>query len=163
MSDDSDIIDLIPYLDGVGPGAADSFSVYGGAGAASRFALPVWRSVYRVRGDRGLLLVTRGASGTVEPLFVLDLRSDPARTDVPESAGARSSLDGTSPRVRYANEGGGWIAVHLGEDGDDVYHLVLAGVEDVGLMDDPDVRRDVLFLAGECSGLALHWGLHESG
>jgi len=53
-----DVIDLTRYLARTPPdseqeGARGNFSVWGGEGERSRFALPIWRSIYLVGGGRG--------------------------------------------------------------------------------------------------------------
>jgi hypothetical protein len=74
-----DVIDLTRYLARTPPdseqeGARGNFSVWGGEGERSRFALPIWRSIYLVGGGRGGGgAVLEGEDAVPESLFVLDL------------------------------------------------------------------------------------------
>ena len=116
MKDDDDVIDLTRYLDRdtlareAGTKRA-SFSVFGGNGDRSRFALPIWRSIDLVGARRGALVsVPEGAATDPRAEFVLDLGSDPARTEFSLPGGAAAdSFD--PPSVFESAEG---VAVLLG-------------------------------------------------
>ena len=153
MSDD--VIDLGEFLkrrDGEEePGG--TFALWGADGERSRFALPLWRALYLAMGERGGIL-GRGRRGEpLRPFVVLDLASDPPRTEFP-SPDQEPGGDGRPPFVTPASPRG--LSVYLGEDGEmREWFLVLAGgaagiTEPVGRD-----REDVLFLAGECAGLLL--------
>lgn len=135
---------------------AATFAVWGGEGERSRFALPVWRTVYLLGGIRGGVLWT-DASGELHPFFVLDLGAEPARTEFPATIAVR--LEEREPPALAVEEG--VAAVLLAATPERRWLLVVAG-EDVGA-DEPDAasREDLLFLAGECAGLLMHRGLGD--
>lgn len=151
MTDDR-VIDIREYFAGAtevrSPGA---FSVLGGGGERSRFAMPVWRSIYLIGGDWGgiVTLAKGGGDRQAEPFFALDLRQDPARTEIPTHS--LSLLQGKSvPAMATTREGG--FVVSLGEDEEFRWFLQVLG----GRPAEPQDRKDreaLLFLAGECSGL----------
>lgn len=157
MSDD--VIDLGSYLGGQPPGKGGAFALWGAEGERSRFALPLWRVVYLLDGDRGGVLWTpaRNPAAAASPFFVLDLAREPARTE----------FEGVTPETLAGEEapslavGRGSAAVLLGRDQERVWWLVVTG-PDVG-REPPEsgAREDVLFLAGECAGLLMHRGLGE--
>jgi len=160
-----DVIDLTKYLgrtpaEEAPEGARGNFSVWGGDGERSRFALPIWRSIYLVGGGRGgLVAVAEEGDSAPEPLFVLDLASEPARTDftLPE---VRSEIIGNAPMVL---EGGATVAVFLGNRKGKNWFLIL---DDRGEAHEPvtaGTREDLLFLAGECAGLLFFRELAEAG
>lgn len=152
-----DIIDLVPYLD-AGRGGKDTFAVYGGADSASRLALPVWRSVYRLRGTRGAVVAVQRRSRSVRTIFVLDLGADPARLDLPTGVASLPQRAGAGCRLTSFGDGQ-WAAVYVGQKGGESFYLLTLDIADGSLVDDEQVRQDVLFLAGECASLVLHWGL----
>jgi len=148
MSDE--IIDLSEYLaERQGPRA---FSVVGGEGERSRFALPVWRAIYVLDGDRGGIVWIDGKGGAVRSLFVLDLAESPARTAF-DDEGVRRIARGDPPVVDLAE---GASTVLLAQDDRRSWFLIVTGAR-VG-REDLTVRKreDLLFLAGECAGLLLH-------
>ena len=161
---DDDVIDLSLYRDRdvVAPEAkADraNFAVFGGDGDRSRFALPVWRSIYLVGGRRGgLVWVPQGSTDDPTAEFVLDLGADPARTDLhlPDPGGADSS----DPPTLF--ESADCVAVFLGTREEKNWFLVL---DDYGPAGDATgyPRGDLLFLAGECAGLLFFRELAEAG
>jgi hypothetical protein len=160
-----DVIDLTKYLARTPPdseqeGARGNFSVWGGEGERSRFALPIWRSIYLVGGGRGGLVSLRdGEDAEPEPLFVLDLSSEPARTDF-ELPEMRSDIGGDAPKLL---EDGDVVAVFLGAKKGKSWFLV---VDDRGEASEPvtaGTREDLLFLAGECAGLLFFRELAEAG
>lgn len=156
---DDRVIDLSDYLErrpGSDPGQKTAFAVWGGEGERSRFALPLWRAIYLVDGERGALVRARkGASPPEEltPFFVLDLVSDPPRKEF--SAGTVEAIWEREPPA-VADRGPGGVAVLLGEEEAWKWYLV---VDDGNESREPlggEVRDDLLFLAGECAGLLFH-------
>lgn len=151
MTDDQ-VIDIREYLSESAevrsPGA---FSVLGGGGERSRFAMPVWRAIYLVGGDwGGIVTLAKGGDGQkADPFFALDLREDPARTEIPTPS--LGLLQGkTVPAIATTKEGG--VAVSLGEDDEFRWFLQVLGGSPLGPKERAD-REALLFLAGECSGL----------
>lgn len=160
---DDDVIDLTRYFDRDTKVEVStkrpSFSVFGGSGDRSRFALPIWRSIDLVGGRRGALVwVPEGVATDPEAEFVLDLGSDPARTEFSlAGAGAADACD--PPAVFEAAEG---VAVFLGmRDGKNWFLLV----DDYGPSGATTgySRGDLLFLAGQCAGLLFFRELAEAG
>ena len=160
-----DVIDLTKYLARTPPdaekeGARGNFSVWGGEGERSRFALPIWRSIYLVGGGRGgLVSVQDGEDAEPEPLFVLDLAAEPARTQF-ELPRVRIDIGGDAPKLL---EVGDLVAVFLGSRQGKNWFLVL---DDRGEACEPvtaGTREDLLFLAGECAGLLFFRELAEAG
>ena len=152
---DDDVIDLTSYRGRALPktgreGSPGRFAVWGADGKRSRFALPVWRSIYLVAGGRGGLLWTprRGGVEGPEAFFVLDLVSEPARTEftLPSPVG----LDEAEPPNLLEQEGS--VAVFLGSRDERNWFLI---VDDRNVADpiSADAREDLMFLAGECAGL----------
>ena len=202
MKDDDDVIDLTRYLErDAQPSDAGteraSFSVFGGDGDRSRFALPIWRSIYLVGGRRGALVwLDRGASrdpavpdssrgarphaavadpagprplsdqpswhqiGVAQPTaeFVLDLGSDPARTDfvLPNAVAA----DSCEPPAVLEEEDS--VAVFLGTRDEKNWFLLIDDYAPDRAVTDYS-RGDLLFLAGECAGLLFFRELAEAG
>jgi hypothetical protein len=127
------------------------FSVWGGEGAHSRFALPVWRAVALQGGDWGgiVSLSKIDVSATPQPLFALDLLREPARIESPLEP-LRALGDGDVPSLAVTSGGG--TAVLLGEDGERWWFLrALGGGSDA--LPEGKARETLLFLAGECAGL----------
>ena len=90
-----------------------------------------------------------------EPLFVLDLAVEPARTDF-ELPEMRSDIGGDAPELL---EDGDVVAVFLGARKGKSWFLIL---DDRGEASEPvtaGTREDLLFLAGECAGLlfSVNW------
>lgn len=151
MTDDR-VIDIREYFTKTpevrSPG---TFSVLGGGGERSRFAMPVWRSIYLVGGDWGgiVTLAKDGEDQRAGPFFALDLRQDPARTEIPTHS-LELLLGKSLPAMATTKEGG--FAISLGEDEECRWFLQVLG----GRPAEPQDRKDreaLLFLAGECSGL----------
>ena len=160
---DSDIIDLGEYRRKRPEARRSAFAVWGGDGERSRFALPVWRAVYLVGGERGALVwVDDGADPGkgLNPFFVLDLASESPRTEFnPDLLGEVRTGAGTGPVLSESLPGG--AAVFLGAGEHRRWFLV---VDDGGLPRqamDGTARNDLLFLAGECAGLLLHRRLDQ--
>lgn len=160
MSDEKDIIDLTTYLDAADSVEDGTFAVFGGGGAGSRFALPLWRSIYLLGGERGAVLAVSGEADALEPVFILDLQSDPARQAFPMPEASLLELFRAGTRVHVDRRG--WVAVLLGEKEGKIFYAVVTDMKNSGIMDDLEVRQDFLFLAGECAGLVLHWGLEKA-
>lgn len=148
------VIDLREYLKGKKPDRRGTFSIWGGEGERSRFALPMWRAIYLARGDWGALLWGRDehVPRKLTPFFVLDLKSEPARTAV-DVALAEGLWSGEAPQlVEHAS---GPLTVLLGKQEGRRWFLAIAG-DDRDPVVAPNVRDDLLFLAGECAGLLFH-------
>lgn len=150
MAMEDDIIHLSDYLDE--RESQTTFSVLGGEGERSRLALPVWRAVYLLDGDRGGIVWTSLSEGVPRAFFVLDLAANPARTEFHESV-TEGFRGRDPPALEFGEEG---VAVLLGRDEHRSWFLLVAG-RDPGV-DEPSARHreDLLFLAGECAGLLLH-------
>ena len=89
-----------------------------------------------------------GDAGVPEPLFVLDLASEPARTEfTPPSL---EGLDATEPPTLLEQEGS--VVVYLGSRDDRKWFLILDGRSPSEPLDS-DAKEDLMFLAGECAGL----------
>jgi hypothetical protein len=148
------VIDLRGYLEGKQEDHRGAFSIWGGEGERSRFALPMWRAIYLAGGDWGALLWGRDehVPRSLKPFFVLDLASEPARIDV-----ALELADGLwqaeSPSLQDRPPGP--LSVLLGVEEGRRWFLVISGPPRGGPLD-PAARDDVLFLAGECAGLLFH-------
>lgn len=151
MSDD--VIDLTRYLrreEEAEEGEASIFALWGADGERSRFALPLWRSIYLAGGDRGgIVWMDAVDPASLRPFVVLDLAKDPPRTSfAPAVLGTRN---GEEPPALH-DEGQAGVSVLLGSREGRQWYLVLDG----GARDGPVERRnreDILFLAGECAGL----------
>ena len=151
------IIDIRQYLE-ADEDDPSAFSLWGGEGERSRFALPLWRIIYLAGGDRGGIVsgpdgrtgLPSPAAEVLEPLVVLDLRSEPARTDFSELAPAAAGIQ-ASPRLVDLNEGG--LLVALGESVGRAWFVAVDGVSGRTEPLERSVKEDILFLSGECAGL----------
>jgi len=160
-----DIIDLTSYIqrreEQVRDGEQEHadgrsfFSIWGGEGERSRFALPLWRSVYLAGCRRGALLSRRTGARELEPLFVLDLGAEEPRLSFDDDAIDPRAVE-RHPSITETDEG---VVVHLGVHRNHEWFM---------LLDDraPDAeplaeraRTDIMFLAGECAALVTFWGL----
>jgi len=156
---DDDIIDLTPYLarqPGTAP-EADSrgfFSVWGGEGDRSRFALPLWRSVYLVSGKRaGIVWTEQDGQPSGRSFFVLDLGAEPARTDFGDfRLPTRSEL--AEPPVVF--EAPDRVTIFLGAHEGRSWFILLDERERDTEALEGKTREDLLFLAGECAGLLFY-------
>lgn len=153
------VIDLREYLKGKKGERRGAFSIWGGDGERSRFALPMWRAIYLVGGNWGGLLwgTDDHVPRSLNPFFVLDLEAEPARTET-DPADVEGLWGGEGPRLRDTPPAA--VSVLLGTREGRRWFLVLSG----GLREerlDPAVRDDLLFLAGECAGLLFHRDLAD--
>ena len=152
MSDE--IIDLTQYLNRESKGEQPSrgaFALWGAGGERSRFALPLWRTIYLAQGERGAI-VWRDSSGddAAHAFVVLDLGQDAARLEVDQAAVPLSEV-GDPPALH--DYGAAGVTIFLGARGDQIWHLVVDGGDKrVGELSAKS-REDILFLAGECAGL----------
>lgn len=160
---DDDVIDLTKYLDrseavsGTGVdsgGSRGSFSVWGGDGDRSRFALPVWRSIYLVGGGRGGLVWENvdEAPGVLTPFFVLDLAAEPARVEF----GYDLVADLETSEAPTVMEGSTGIGIFLGMREGLQWFMVLDERAPPAEALQGGCREDLLFLAGECAGLLFY-------
>lgn len=150
MSDS--IIDLTEYLrrkEDDTEGTA-TFALWGAEGERSRFALPLWRTIYLAGGERGgVLRMPSEVPGALEPFVVLDLTEDPPRIQFDADL-IRDLVGDEAPLVRDA--GGEGLAVFLGFGAECFWYLMVEGREGEGILGGR-AREDVLFMAGECAGL----------
>ena len=145
-----DVIRLTDYLGD--HGAPTAFSVVGGEGERSRFALPVWRAVYLLDGERGAIAWASPSDRDPRAYFVLDLKAEPARTDF--AGGWMAELRGRdAPSVEVGETS---VAVLLARDEHRSWYLVVEGRDSEASEPGREAREDLLFLAGECAGLLLH-------
>lgn len=150
MSDD--VIDLGEYVrkrDG-DQEPASTFALWGADGERSRFALPLWRSIYLAGGERGGIVSQADPSVDPRSFVVLDLAKEPARTGF-----SRDDLAGfeglESPAMLEIGRGS--LTIFLGERNAKRWFLVIQGASDRTERLPSRDREDILFLAGECAGL----------
>lgn len=155
---DDQIIDLTSY-GAPGDDEGGTFALWGSEGERSRFALPVWRCIFLLDGDRGGIVSTgpEGRMGEVEPFFVLDLGNEPARTGFDPAV--LDLVAGEEPPALGTREGAG--VVLLARDEGRRWWLVVTGPEVGRETLESGEREDLLFLAGECAGLLTHRGLAD--
>ncbi len=157
---DDKVIDIQQYLKTSSRGPGSAFAVWGGEGEKARFALPVWRAVFLLGGERGgIVSLSQEGGGKPEAFFVLDLGEDPARTEFPSLP---VSLLGSQEAPATAPLPGGGAGIFLGEEEGRAWYLTVLGGED---RTSPSGRKweDLLFLAGECAGLLFFRGLAGEG
>lgn len=146
------VIDIQNYL-GVESRGDDgrAFSVWGGEGGRTRFALPVWRAIQLVGGERGGIVSVPKKETVANPLpfFLLDLRKDPAEVAFPTATLERLRT-ADPPALEFT--GLGELAVLLGEEEERVWFIQVLGGRGGGVLDEK-AREILLFLAGECAGL----------
>lgn len=157
---DDRIIDLGEYIRRRGErdeaASRRAFAVWGGESESSRFTLPLWRAAYLAGGSRAGLVWERrgGGDGRLEPLFVLDLATEPARTRFEVGSVADLSEVTEPPALAWLE--GEDMSVFLGERGTRRWYLVVTDLDPgAGEVTGRD-REDVVFLAGECAGLLFH-------
>jgi hypothetical protein len=149
---DDGVIDIRQYLGkGMETPFPRVFSIWGGKGEHSRFALPVWRAVTLVGGDwGGIVFQPRpDAEAAPSPFFLLDLKEEPARTESP--LGPLPTFEPEEAPALAAAPGGG-LAVFLGESAERRWFLRVLGGKSEALPAGK-AKETLLFLAGECSGL----------
>lgn len=158
-----DIIDLEAYRRRRPESRRTAFAVWGGEGERSRLALPLWRAIYLVGGERGgLVWVADGQDPQrgLNAFFVLDLADEEPRIEFsPDLLGEVRNATSGAPILSESLPGG--VAVFLGADRGRRWFLV---VDDSGIPResmDAAARNDLLFIAGECSGLIIHRRLDE--
>ena len=157
---DEKVFDIDRYLSGFPEGrAGKTFSVYGGDGLPARFALPVWRAITLLDGQRGGIVLLPPSEGDPQPYFILDLVGEPARIDCsPEPLGALRERE--APAIAFGQEGE--VAVLLGGNQKGSWYLQVWGGRSAKPLDGKD-RETLLFLAGECAGLLFYREFTESG
>ncbi|MGY8798415.1 MAG: hypothetical protein ACKVG4_06490 [Longimicrobiales bacterium] len=148
------IIDLTQYISRAPEQEAPqrgAFALWGADGERSRFALPIWRTIYLAEGERGSVVwCDPDDDGGPHPFVVLDLGSDPARLDI-EMAAVPIAEDGEPPVLHDLESAG--LAVYLGTREGRVWHLVVDGGGRRQSRLNARSREEVLFRAGECAGL----------
>ena len=149
----NEIIDIAQYLERSADTsrAEAKFSLWGGEGERSRFALPLWRIIYLAQAERGVIL-WRDEEGkrAPKPFVVLDLGSDTARLDV-DGGSLPHPRQGEAPALYDRGDAG--VVVSLGVRKGRLWCLLVDGG---GPRSEPlpsRSREDILFLAGECAGL----------
>lgn len=153
----SDVIDLSDYIDRPDR-TGTTFAIEGGDDDRSRLALPVWRALYLLDGDRGGIAWTPAEEGRLRTLFVLDLATEPARTDFDASV-VDPVADREPPAVEI--EEGRAVILLARDDEGRAWFLVVDG-PDVGKQEhESRNREDLLFVAGECAGLVVYRKLHR--
>ncbi|HKJ01846.1 MAG TPA: hypothetical protein VJ997_05305 [Longimicrobiales bacterium] len=128
---------------------ASTFALFGADGERSRFALPLWRAIYLASGERGGVFSQELAGGALEPFVVLDLATDPPRTEFPWP----ESLDPGERAPHLLEAPGGGLAIFLGEERERRWYLLVHGSSDPLPAPVGRDREDIMFLAGECAGL----------
>ncbi len=146
------IIDIRQYLDGDhDDDERGAFSLWGADGERSRFALPLWRVIYLVGGERGAIAsAPNGTEPVLEPFLVLDLRTEPARLDL-SSIQVMNGEDDRSPMLHDLGPNG--LIVLLGESVGRRWYLVVDGRPAAVEPLESTTKENILFLAGECAGL----------
>ena len=145
------VIDIRRYL-GQSPGKQDdgAFSVWGGGDERSRFALPLWRAIYLVGGNwGGIVSLSKVEEEEAQPLFILDLRQDPARTYCPPASLHLLRGEHVPALTSTADQE---LTVLLGEDDERWWFLQVLGRTSTALPEGK-TKENLLFLAGECAGL----------
>jgi hypothetical protein len=120
----SDVIDLADYLrrrEGE-EGPASTFALWGAEGERSRFALPLWRTIYLAGGQRGAILWRERDGTRLRPFILLDLAKDPPRMDFPPTLAA-----GLHPREAPGVREGprGEVTIYLGEREGRLWYLAV--------------------------------------
>jgi hypothetical protein len=147
---DEGVIDIRSYLERSQSANGRAFSVWGGEGERARFALPVWRALFLVEGDRGGIFYWRGkGSEETMPFFVLDLGEEPARTRFdPPPPDLGASIEAPAQAFRRNGD----LLVFLGEERGNRWFLEVGGGGERKPLAGKK-REELLFLAGECAGL----------
>jgi hypothetical protein len=156
-----EIIDISRYLkrEPASDLPRGSMALWGADGERSRFALPLWRIIHLAQAERGMIISCElGRHRTPEPFVVLDLGSDPARTEVDPEAMPRYGVDEAPSLLDREADG---LVIFLGAGENRLWALLVDGD---GERTDPlsvTLREDILFLAGECAGLLFLRELSE--
>lgn len=153
----SDVIDLSDYIDGP-DSTGTTFAIEGGDDDRSRLALPVWRALYLLDGDRGGVVWTPAEEGRLRTLFVLDLATEPARTHFDASV-VDPVVEREPPAVEIQE--GRAVILLARDDEDRTWFLVVDGPKVGGGEHELRNREDLLFVAGECAGLVVYRKLHR--
>jgi hypothetical protein len=156
---DKKVIDIHRYLSGAPEEEGGrTFSVWGGEGARARFALPVWRAIILLDGERGGIVQLPCCGGGPRPFFLLDLVKEPVRVDC-----GRTPLEALReeevPALIF--NAGGELVVLLGRDEVGAWFLRVWGGRVKHPLGDRQ-RESLLFLAGECAGLLFFRELAEN-
>jgi hypothetical protein len=148
-----EIIDLSSFIArrAESEATAGTMALWGADGERSRFALPLWRIVQLAGAERGSLFWRSiSADAGPRPFVVLDLGSDPARLDLPDSATVCTDHEAAA----LHDKGPEGLIVCLGAKDDRVWGLLADGAGRRPPLP-PKKREDILFLAGECAGLLV--------
>ena len=146
------IIDLTAYLrhrenDGEEQPTRGAFALWGADGERSRFALPLWRTLFLAGGGRGAI-GWRYQAGPFTTFVALDLEQDPPRWDFQDAPLEGVPTESAPALVETDHSLAVFLGVHRSREW---FLVILAGPER-----DPLIardREDILFLAGECAGL----------
>lgn len=149
MSDDR-VIDLSAYLRAREEEEADTpLSLAGTEGERRRYVLPLWRMAYLAQARWAGLVQVDGSGRASRASVVLDQGHDPARWAPPDGLPA---VPAELPPPALELVGDGSLAMPLGSVSASVWWVLLCERRRVH-MPEGDVREDLIFLAGECSGL----------
>ena len=157
---DKKTVDIGEYVGGFSVVAAGmTFSVWGGEGRRGRFALPIWRAIHLLAGERGGIVFLEDGRAEASPFFLLDLINEPACLDF-DSGSLGALLGREAPAM--AVDPVGEVSVLLGRNGSGSWFLKVWGADSVSALEG-ESRETLLFLAGECAGLLFFRELTEEG
>ncbi len=129
------------------------FTIEGGDGERSRFALPLWRAAQAIGADWvGIIRVGASDSAKIDFLFILDLAADPARKSVARSGMEKLWLSDV-PGISVSGE---TVTIKLGEEQGEQWFLLLQRPAGMDQDIDTEQRQTLLFMAGESAGLLFH-------
>ena len=149
----NEIIDITRYLkrEPASDLPRGSMALWGAEGERSRFALPLWRIIYLAEAERGLIISSEAEGDrTPEPVVVLDLAHEPARTEIDATVVPRFGIDEGPSLIDFEADG---LIVFLGARAGRVWTLLVDGGSTRKAPLASGAREDILFLAGECAGL----------
>jgi len=149
----NEIIDITRYLkrEPASDLPRGSMALWGAEGERSRFALPLWRIIYLAEAERGLIISSEAEGDrTPEPVVVLDLAHEPARTEIDATVVPRFGIDEGPSLIDFEADG---LIVFLGARAGRVWTLLVDGGSTRKAPLAAGAREDILFLAGECAGL----------
>lgn len=158
-----EIIDITRYLkrEPASDLPRGTMSLWGADGERSRFALPLWRIIYLAQAERGLIAWSEeGRSDHVSAYVVLDIGSDPARTELDPARIPRFEPEEGPSLIDFEGEG---LIVFLGARAGRIWTLVVDGASERHEPLSRSTREDILFLAGECAGLLFLRDLADDG